>query len=178
MELKGTKTEANLMEAFAGESQANTKYTFYASQAKKDGFVQISNIFTETAGNENEHAKLWFKQLHGGVPETVVNLGDAAAGEHYEHTEMYVRMAKDADEEGFTEIARLFRAVAAVEAHHEERYLKLKSNLETGEVFKRREKKLWICLNCGHIQEGEEAPKKCPTCAHPQSYFELRVINY
>lgn len=177
--LKGTKTEANLKEAFAGESQAHTKYQYYASQAKKDGYVQIQNIFEETARNEKEHAKLWFKALHGGkVQDTLTNLADAAAGENYEHTEMYVRMAKEADEEGFTELARLFRSVGQVEAHHEERYLKLSANIENGEVFKRREKTFWICLNCGHIHEGESAPPKCPTCDHPQEYFEIRCVNY
>ena len=178
-DLKGTKTEANLKEAFAGEAQAYTKYTYYSSQAKKDGYVQMSDIFAETARNEKEHAKLWFKHLHGGqVPSTPENLEDAAAGENYEHTEMYVRMAKEAEEEGFTELARLFKAVGTVESHHEERYLKLRENIEEGTVFKRREKHFWICINCGHIHEGDEAPIKCPTCAHPQSYFEIRCVNY
>lgn len=179
MDLKGSKTEKNLMEAFSGESQATNKYSYYASQAKKDGYVQISNIFTETSGNEREHAKLWFKYLHGGsVPDTATNLIDAADGEHYETTDMYVRMAKDAEEEGFDEIARHFKAVGAVEAHHEERYRKLRANIDNGEVFKAREKTVWICLNCGYILESTDAPPKCPACNHPQSYFEHHVINY
>lgn len=179
MELKGTKTEANLKEAFAGEAQAYTKYTYYSSQAKKDGYVQMSNIFAETAGNEKEHAKLWFKALHGGgIPETLENLKDAAAGEKYEHEIMYKRMAEEAKEEGFHELARLFNAVGNVEMRHEERYLKLQANIENGEVFKKREKSFWICINCGHIHEGDEAPELCPTCAHPQEYFEIRCVNY
>lgn len=177
--LKGTKTEANLHEAFSGESQAHTKYQYYASQAKKEGYVQIHDIFTETSRNEKEHAKLWFKALHNGsVPETLTNLADAAEGEHYETTDMYARMAKEAEEEGFTELARQFKAVGTVEAHHEERYRKLVGNIEAGEVFKRREKQFWICINCGHIHEGEAAPEKCPTCAHPKAYFEIRSVNY
>lgn len=179
MELKGTKTEKNLQEAFSGESQANTKYTFYASQAKKDGFVQISDIFEETARNERAHAKVWFKALHGdAMPHTSDNLQDAADGENYETNEMYPRMAKDADEEGFKELARLFRAVGAVEAHHEERYLKLKENVDTEHVFKKEEKKVWVCINCGHVHEGDQALQKCPTCAHPIDFFELRCVNY
>ena len=179
MELKGSKTEANLMAAFAGESQARNKYTYYASKARKEGFVQIANIFEETAGNEKEHAELWFKQLHGGaVPTTTENLKDAADGENYEWTDMYKAFAEEARAEGFSEIARLFEAVGKIEKHHEERYRKLLANVESGEVFKRNEKVIWICTNCGHIHEGTEAPQKCPTCAHPQAYFEIRVINY
>ena len=179
MELKGSKTKANLMAAFAGESQARNKYTYYASKARKEGFVQIANIFEETAGNEKEHAELWFKQLHGGaVPTTTENLKDAADGENYEWTDMYKAFAEEARAEGFSEIARLFEAVGKIEKHHEERYRKLLANVESGEVFKRNEKVIWICTNCGHIHEGTEAPQKCPTCAHPQAYFEIRVINY
>ena len=179
MDLKGSKTEQNLWAAFAGESQARNKYTYYASKAKKEGFNQIAAIFLETAENEKEHAKLWFKALHDGeVPTTLVNLADAAAGENYEWTDMYATFAKEADEEGFKELARLFRAVGAIEKHHEERYLKLKENIENGEVFAKKEKVLWICTNCGHIHDGKVAPLKCPTCAHPQGYFELRIINY
>jgi rubrerythrin len=178
MELKGSKTEQNLMTAFSGESQANTKYTFYASQAKKDGFVQISNIFTETAGNENEHAKLWFKLLHDGMPTTAVNLLDAAAGEHYEWTEMYAEFAKVAREEGFNKIAFLFDGVAKVEKEHENRYRALLANIENDKVFKKEEEHAWICINCGHIHYGKDAPKVCAVCAHDQSYFELRNINY
>ena len=178
-DLKGTKTEKNLMEAFAGESMARNKYTYYASKAKKDGYQQIGAFFEETAGNEKEHAKIWFKLLCGGaVPSTVENLKAAAEGEHGEWTDMYARMAKEADEEGFAEIAELFRNVAAIEKEHEERYLKLLANIEDGSVFAKKEKVIWICRNCGHIYEGETAPEKCPTCAHPQDYFEMRVINY
>lgn len=177
-ELKGTKTEANLMEAFAGESMARNKYSYYASQAKKEGYVQIANIFEETAGNEKEHAKLWFKLLHDGVPATLQNLKDAAAGEYYEWTDMYVRMAKEAREEGFTHIAELFEGVIQIEKNHEARYNKLAENIETGKVFKREEEVVWKCLNCGHIHYGKEAPDVCPVCAHSQAYFELRVANY
>lgn len=178
-DLKGTKTEKNLIEAFAGESMARNKYTFFASKAKKDGYQQIAAIFEETAANEKEHAKMWYKLLCGGsILSTEENLKLAAAGENEEWTEMYARMAKEAEEEGFDEIARLFRSVGAVEKEHEERYLKLLQNVQTGTVFKKREKVIWICRNCGHIHEGDEAPEICPTCAHPQSYFELRVINY
>ena len=177
--LKGTKTEKNLMEAFSGESQARNKYTFYASRAKKDGYEQISAIFAETAGNEKEHAELWFKLLHGGaVPGTADNLKDAAGGEHYEWTDMYKRMAEEAREEGFQDIASLFESVAKIEKTHEERYLKLLQNVEDGAVFARKEKTVWICRNCGHIVDSERAPEMCPVCAHPQAYFELRVINY
>lgn len=178
-DLKGTKTEKNLIEAFAGESMARNKYTFFASKAKKDGYQQIAAIFEETAANEKEHAKMWYKLLCGGsILSTEENLKLAAAGENEEWTEMYARMAKEAEEEGFDEIARLFRSVGAVEKEHEERYLKLLENVQTGTVFKKREKVIWICRNCGHIHEGDEAPEICPTCAHPQAYFELRVINY
>lgn len=178
MELKGSKTEQNLMTAFSGESQARNKYTFYASQAKKDGFVQIANIFEETANNEKEHAKIWFKLLHDGIPTTAVNLLDAAAGEHYEWTEMYAEFAKVAREEGFTKIANLFEGVAKIEKEHEMRYRALLENLEKDRVFKREEETVWICLNCGHIHYGKTAPKVCPVCDHPQDYFQLRVINY
>lgn len=179
MDLKGSKTEKNLMEAFAGESQARNKYTFYSSKAKKEGYVQISNIFAETAGNEKEHAELWFKALHGdSVPDTLTNLVDAAAGEHYEWTDMYARMAKDAYEEGFEKLARQFEGVAKIEKTHEERYLALKKNLEEGMVFARETEQVWICTNCGHIHIGTHAPEKCPVCEHPKAYFELRAINY
>ncbi|MBE6473176.1 MAG: rubrerythrin family protein [Coriobacteriaceae bacterium] len=179
MELKGSKTEANLQAAFAGESQAHTKYQYYASKAKKDGYVQISNIFLETAKNEKEHAKLWFKYLHDGdVPDTLTNLNDAADGENYEWTDMYDEFAKVADEEGFTEIAAKFRMVGAIEKHHEERYRKLIGNVEEGIVFSRDGDRTWICSNCGHIVIGSKAPEICPVCAHPKSYFELRAENY
>lgn len=178
-ELKGTKTEKNLMEAFAGESMARNKYTYFASKAKKDGYQQIAAIFEETAANEKEHAKLWFKLLCGGaIPSTEENLAAAAAGENDEWTDMYARMAEEADAEGFADIAQLFRRVGAIEKEHEARYLKLLDNVRSGSVFAKREKVIWICRNCGHIHEGSEAPESCPTCAHPQSYFELRVINY
>jgi rubrerythrin len=179
MDLKGSKTEANLQAAFAGESQAHTKYQYYASKAKKDGYVQISNIFLETAKNEKEHAKLWFKYLHDGdVPDTLTNLNDAADGENYEWTDMYDEFAKVADEEGFTEIAAKFRMVGAIEKHHEERYRKLIGNVEEGIVFSREGDRTWICSNCGHIVIGSKAPEICPVCAHPKSYFELRAENY
>ena len=178
-DLRGTKTEKNLMEAFAGESKARNKYTYYASKAKKEGFEQISAIFSETAGNEKEHAELWFKLLCGGsIPSTAENLKDAAAGENEEWTDMYKRMAVDARAEGFNDIAFLFESVGAIEKEHEERYLVLLKNVENGTVFKKEEKTVWICRNCGHIHDGASAPGKCPTCAHPQAYFELRVINY
>ncbi len=178
-ELKGTKTEQNLQEAFAGESKAHAKYTYYASKAKKDGFEQIAAIFNETANNEKEHAKLWFKLLEGGeIKDTVSNLKDAAAGENYEWTDMYDRMAKEADEEGFPEIARKFRAVGAIEKHHEERYRKLLKNIEDAIVFSRDGDSIWICRNCGHIVVGPKAPKICPVCSHPQSFFELKAENY
>ena len=178
MELKGSKTEQNLLIAFAGESQARNKYTYYASKAKKEGFEQIAAIFLETAENEKEHAKLWFKYLHDGVPRTIENLKDAASGENYEWTEMYKEMAKVAEEEGFKEIAAKFRLVAEIEKHHEERYRKLLQNIKDNEVFARTEVVVWKCRNCGHIHVGKEAPKVCPACGHPQSYFELRVENY
>ncbi len=177
--LEGTKTEENLKAAFAGESQARNKYTYYASKAKKEGYVQISNIFTETADNEKEHAKLWFKLLHDGdVPDTLTNLADAAAGEKFEWTDMYAKMAQDAREEGFNDIAVLFDKVGAIEKEHEERYNKLASNVKSEEVFKKRESVCWICTNCGHIHTGESAPELCPVCSHPKAYFEVRVINY
>ena len=176
--LKGTKTEANLMAAFAGESMARNKYTYYASKAKKDGYQQIAALFEETANNEKEHAKILFKLLHDGIADTQTNLKDAAAGENEEWTEMYARMAKEAEEEGFTDIAALFKMVGGVEKHHEERYLKLLENIEKDQVFKRNEKTVWICRNCGHIVDAAAAPQMCPVCAHPQAYFELRVVNY
>ena len=177
--LKGTKTEANLMTAFAGESQATNKYAYYASKAKKDGYVQIANIFEETSRNEREHAKLWFKLLHGGaVPGTMENLADAAAGENYEWTDMYATFAKEAREEGFEEIAFLFDGVAAIEKEHEERYRKLLANIEGGLVFSRDGDMIWQCGNCGHIHVGPKAPEVCPVCAHPQAYFELKANNY
>ena len=177
-ELKGTKTEANLQAVFAGESQARNKYTYYASKAKKEGYNQISAIFEETANNEKEHAKIWFKLLHDGMPDTAANLADAAAGESYEWNEMYPTFAKEADEEGFTEIARLFRAVADIEKEHEERYKKLAANLAENKVFAREEQQVWICTNCGHIHVGTHAPEKCPVCDHPQGYFVIRCENY
>lgn len=178
-ELKGTKTERNLMEAFAGESQARNKYTFYASKARKDGYEQIASIFEETASNEKEHAKLWFKLLHNGeVPDTMTNLRDAAAGENYEWTDMYERMAVEAEEEGFTAIAARFRGVAAIERHHEERYRRLLANIEEGLVFSREGDTIWICRNCGHVVIGKKAPAACPVCAHPQSFFEIEARNY
>ena len=179
MNIKGTKTEKNLMEAFAGESQARNKYTFYSSKAKKEGYEQIAAIFDETAGNEKEHAKLWFKYLHNGeVPSTLENLIDAAAGEHGEWTSMYERMAKEAKEEGFDELAAKFLGVAAIEKRHEERYLKLAQIVKEGKVFKKTSKKVWICRNCGHVYVGDEAPKVCPVCNHPQAYFELHVEEF
>lgn len=178
-ELKGTKTEKNLQEAFAGESQARNKYTYYASKAKKDGYEQIAAIFEETAANEKEHAKMWFKLLHGGaVPSTTENLLDAANGENYEWTDMYEQMAKDADEEGFPEIAAKFRQVAAIEKHHEERYRKLLENINEGIVFSRDGDTIWICRNCGAVVIGKKAPETCPVCAHPQSFFEIKAQNY
>jgi len=179
MELKGSKTEANLMAAFAGESQARNKYTYYASQAKKDGYEQIAAIFEETANNEKEHAKMWFKLLQGGeIKDTVSNLKDAADGENYEWTDMYSSFAKTAREEGFDHIAFLFEGVAAIEKEHEERYKKLIENIEDGLVFSRDGDKIWKCRNCGHIVIGKEAPKVCPICTHPQSYFEIKAENY
>lgn len=178
MELKGSKTEANLQTAFAGESQARNKYTYYASQARKEGLNQIADFFEETAGNEKEHAKIWFKLLHDGIPDTDTNLIDAAAGEHYEWTDMYAGFAKTAKEEGFLKIAFLFDAVAAIEKEHEERYKKLRENLNSGATFQRGEKQIWICANCGHVYYGYEAPEKCPVCDHPKAYFQIRADNY
>lgn len=178
-ELKGTKTEKNLMEAFAGESQARNKYSYYASKARKDGYEQIAAIFEETAHNEKEHAKLWFKLLHGGdMPDTMTNLRDAAEGENYEWTNMYDRMAAEAEEEGFANIAAKFRAVAAIERHHEERYRRLLANIEEGIVFSREDDRVWVCRNCGHIVIGKNAPKVCPVCLHAQSFFEIEAKNY
>ena len=177
--LKGTKTEANLMTAFAGESQARNKYTYYASKAKKEGYEQIAAIFTETANNEKEHAKIWFKLLHdGAVPDTLTNLADAAAGENYEWTDMYATMAKEAREEGFEKIAILFEMVGKIEKEHEERYLALKANIENSRVFEKDGKIFWQCANCGHIHEGTKAPQKCPVCDHPQAYFQQLAKNY
>lgn len=179
MELKGTKTEANLAAAFAGESQAHTKYQYYAGKARKDGYVQIANLFEETAKNEKEHAKIWFKFLHGGeVPSTETNLADAAAGENYEWTDMYAQFAKEAREEGFNDIAFLFEKVGAIEKVHEERYRKLLANIQEGIVFSRDEDMIWECSNCGHIVVGKKAPELCPVCKHPKSYFMLRADNY
>ena len=179
MELKGSKTEANLLTAFASESQARNKYTYYASKAKKEGYEQISAIFAETAANEKEHAELWFKALHGDkVPETPQNLLDAAEGENYEWTEMYAEFAKVAREEGFTKLAAQFEGVAKVEKSHEERYRKLLENVKADKVFKKDEKVVWVCRNCGHIHIGDSAPEVCPVCAHPKAYFELRCENY
>ena len=178
-ELKGTKTEKNLMEAFAGESQARNKYTFYASKAKKEGYEQIASIFEETANNEKEHAKMWFKLLQGGeIKDTLSNLEDAAKGENYEWTEMYKDFAKEAREEGFDHIAYLFEEVAKIEKEHEERYLTLLKNIEDDRVFKKDEDKIWICRNCGHVYVGKEALDVCPVCAHPQSYMEVKAENY
>ena len=177
MELKGSKTEQNLMTAFAGESQARNKYDYYASKAKKEGYEQIAAIFQETALNEKEHAKMWFKLFHG-INATLDNLLDAAAGENGEWTEMYKNFAEIADQEGFHDIAEKFRGVAAIEKAHEERYLKLAQNIKNGEVFIKLEENVWVCRNCGHIHVGTQAPEKCPVCAHPQSYFELRNDNY
>lgn len=178
MELKGSKTEQNLMAAFAGESQARNKYTYYASKARKDGFNQIADFFEETASNEKEHAKLWFKLLHDGIPSTTDNLKDAAAGENYEWTDMYAGFAETAKEEGFDRIAYLFEAVAAIEKTHEERYRKLLANIENDEVFARSGKQVWYCSNCGYLHYGEKAPEVCPVCSHPKAYFQLRAENY
>ncbi|MBO5334130.1 MAG: rubrerythrin family protein [Clostridia bacterium] len=179
MELKGSRTEANLMSAFAGESQARNKYTYYASKAKKDGYVQIAQIFEETANNEKEHAKIWFKILHdGGIPSTIENLKDAAAGENYEWTEMYAEFAVVAKEEGFDHIAALFEMVAKIEKDHEERYKKLLANIEGGLVFSRDGDMMWVCSNCGHVHFGKEAPELCPVCAHPKAYFMVKAENY
>ena len=178
-DLKGTKTEKNLQEAFAGESMARNKYSYFASKAKKDGFVQMAAIFEETANNEKEHAKLWYKYLHGGaVPTTEANLEDAANGENYEWTDMYARMAKEAREEGFDEIAAKFEGVAAIEKEHEERYRKLLQNLRDKKVFSKDGDAVWQCANCGHIVVGKDAPEICPVCEHSQAYFQVRAENY
>ena len=178
-ELKGTKTEANLQTAFAGESMARNKYTYYASKAKKDGYVQIGKLFEETANNEKEHAKIWFKLLHGGeMPDTATNLLDAAEGENYEWTDMYAGFAVTAREEGFDEIAVLFEKVAAIEKMHEERYRKLLANVEGGLVFSRDQDMMWECSNCGHVVIGKKAPELCPVCKHPKSYFMIHPTNY
>ena len=179
-DLKGTKTEKNLMEAFAGESQARNKYTYFAGKAKKEGYEQIAAIFEETANNEKEHAKLWFKLLCDGgeIPTTVDNLKAAAAGENEEWTSMYKRMAEEAKAEGFDHISFLFDAVGNIEKKHEERYLKLRDNIEKSAVFAKTEKNVWICRNCGHIHDNQSAPKVCPVCVHPQAYFELKAVNY
>lgn len=177
--LKGTKTEKNLEEAFAGESLARNKYTYFASKARKDGYQQIAAIFEETAGNEKEHAKLWFKYLNGGeISDTMTNLEAAAAGENYEWTNMYDRMAREAEEEGFPEIAFKMRGVAAIEKHHEERYRRLLENIREGIVFSRDGDRMWLCRNCGHIHFGKKAPEICPVCNHPQSFFEINPENY
>ena len=179
MEFKGSKTEANLMYAFAGESQARNKYTYFASQAKKAGYEQIAAIFLETADQEKEHAKIWFKLLHDdAVPDTIENLKDAIKGENYEETEMYVKFAKEAREEGFEEIAKLFEEVGKIEAEHEKRYQKVLENIEKGVVFKGDGVTVWKCRNCGYIHIGNSAPEECPVCKHPQSYFEIRAENY
>ena len=179
MELKGSKTEENLRKAFAGESEARNKYTFFASKAKKDGFEQIAAIFEETANNEKEHAKMWFKELNGGeIPTTTENLKAAADGENYEWTDMYENFAKTAEEEGFTDIAFKFRAVGQIEKHHEERFKKLLKNIENNLVFSKDGDSIWICRNCGHVVVGKYAPEVCPVCNHPQSYFELKSQNY
>lgn len=177
-ELKGSRTEANLMAAFAGESQARNKYTYYAAKAKKEGYEQIANIFKETAENEKEHAKIWFKLLHDGVPETTANLLDAAQGENFEWTDMYAKFAKEAKEEGFTRIAYLFEAVGKIEKEHEERYRKLLKNVEDGLVFSKDGEMIWQCANCGHIHIGKKAPEVCPVCEHPKAYFQIKAENY
>lgn len=178
MELKGSRTEANLMAAFAGESQARNKYTYYASKAKKEGYNQIAAIFEETAGNEKEHAKIWFKLLHEGMPDTMTNLADAASGENYEWTQMYAEFAKVAKEEGFDKIAFLFEKVGMIEKDHEERYNKLLENLKDNKIFEREEKQVWVCSNCGYVHYAGKAPEKCPVCDHPQAYFMIKAENY
>ena len=178
MNLEGSKTQANLMAGFAGECQARTKYTYYAEKAKQDGFVQISNLFLETANNEKEHAEIWFKLLHGAIQDTATNLKDAAAGENYEWTDMYAEFARVAKEEGFNHIAYLFEEVGKIEKEHEERYLKLLENVENGLVFSRDGDTIWKCSNCGHIVIGKNAPEVCPVCAHSQAYFEIKAENY
>lgn len=177
-DLKGSRTEANLMAAFSGESMARNKYTYYASKARKEGYVQIAELFEETAANEKEHAKIWFKLLHDGIGATMDNLKDAAAGENYEWTDMYAGFAKEAREEGFDKIAKLFEGVAAIEKEHEERYLKLLQNMEEGIVFSREGDTIWQCKNCGHIYIGKKAPQVCPVCDHPQAYFAIKAENY
>lgn len=177
-DLKGTKTEANLKAAFAGESQARNKYTYFASKAKKDGYVQIAALFEETAANEKEHAKMWYKLLNGGIGSTAENLKEAAEGEHFEWTDMYAAFAKEAREEGFEEIAALFEGVGAIEKEHEERYRKLLANLEADAVFSKDGDVIWQCANCGHICVGKKAPEICPVCAHPQAYFQVKAENY
>ena len=177
-QLKGSKTEANLMTAFAGESQAHTKYLYYASKAKKDGYVQIGDLFEETAKNEKEHAKIWFKLLHDGVPSTTENLKDAAAGENYEWTDMHKTFAEEAREEGFDNIAVLFEKVGAIEKEHEARYLKLLKNIEDDCVFSKDGDCIWQCSNCGHLVIGKKAPEVCPVCAHPKAYFQIKAENY
>ena len=177
-ELKGSKTEANLLTAFAGESQARNKYTYFASKARKDGYVQIAQIFEETAANEKEHAKMWFKLLNGGIGDTLANLKAAADGENYEWTDMCAGFAKTAKEEGFDQIATLFEEVGKIEKEHEERYRKLAKNLEEGLVFSKDGDAVWQCINCGHICVGKKAPEVCPVCAHPQSYFQVKPENY
>ena len=179
MELKGSKTEQNLMTAFAGESQARNKYTYYASKAKKDGYEQLAAIFEETANNEKEHAKIWFKELHGGaIPSTEENLLDAANGENYEWTEMYKEFAETAREEGLTRLAFLFEEVGKIEKEHEQRYLTLLQNVKDDRVFKKDGNKIWVCRNCGHVYEGDKALEVCPVCAHPKSYMEVQADNY
>ncbi len=178
MELKGTKTEKNLLAAFAGESQARNKYSYYASQAKKEGFNQIAAFFEETANNEKAHAKIWFKLLHNGVPSTQDNLKDAASGENYEWTDMYETFAQEAKEEGFNRIAYLFQEVGRIEKEHEKRYLELLKNIQEDNVFKKSEKVVWECANCGHLHEGEKAPEICPVCDHPKAYFMIQAKNY
>ncbi|HIS99123.1 MAG TPA: rubrerythrin family protein [Candidatus Faecaligallichristensenella faecipullorum] len=177
-ELKGSKTEANLQAAFAGESQARNKYTYFASRAKKDGYEQIAALFLETANNEKEHAKIWYKLLNGGVADTATNLKDAAAGENYEWTDMYAGFAKEAREEGFDHIANLFEEVGKIEKEHEARYLALLENVEKGKVFSKDGDMIWQCSNCGHIVVGKQAPEVCPVCAHPQAYFQIQAKNY
>ncbi|MGL5540812.1 MAG: rubrerythrin [Erysipelotrichaceae bacterium] len=179
MDLQGTKTQANLQAAFAGESQAHTKYQYYASQASKDGYEQVAAFFLQTSKNEKEHAKLWFKLLHGGkVPTTLDNLQDAAGGENYEHTDMYATFAKEAREEGFEDIARLFEGVGKIEAAHEARYRTLHANITQSKVFAREQEVVWECLNCGHLHYGAHAPDACPVCNHPKAYFEIHATNY
>ncbi|MBC3797287.1 rubrerythrin [Acetobacterium tundrae] len=177
-DLKGTKSEANLMTAFAGESQARNKYTYYAGQAKKDGYEQIAALFSETAKNEEEHAKIWFKLLHNGIADTATNLKDAATGENFEWTSMYEGFAKDAKDEGFDDLARLFEGVAKIEKKHEERYLQLLNKVENGLVFSNDGETIWKCSNCGHIYIGKKAPDICPICKHPKAYFQIEVQNY